>query len=79
MTEAEEAARASGWRPTCEAHVMFKASRGVCRHLKGGEKYTDGLDSYMSVPLRHARDWEEACLIDAGIYPDDDEGEDDDI
>ena len=79
MTEAEEAAR------RFEHYVRFArgkpaaSPRGVCRHLKGGEKYTDGLDSYMSVPLRHARDWEEACLIDAGIYPDDDEGEDDDI
>jgi len=66
MTESETKAREAGWFPTCEAHVMFQSSTGVCRHLRKGETYTDNLDSYMSVPLRHARNWEQALLIDSG-------------
>lgn len=57
-------ARSNGWFPTCEAHIMFKSSKTVCRHLKSGEVYSDDTDSYMSAPLRHAKNWKEACKID---------------
>lgn len=63
---AEEKARAAGWFPTREAHVMFKgADPGqVCRHLKGGETYDEETDSYMSRPLRHANSWDHAVEMD---------------
>ena len=63
---AEEKARAAGWFPTREAHIMFRNGdpAGVCRHLKKGERYTEATDSLMSVPLRHADSWEDACRMD---------------
>jgi hypothetical protein len=65
MSTLEEKARAAGWYPTREAHVMFAQSTGVCRHLREGETYTEATDSYMSRPLRHAANWLEALAMDA--------------
>lgn len=60
----EERARAVGWFPTREAHVLFEQSKGVCRYLKSGEKYNEETDSLVSSPLRHADSWAEACAMD---------------
>jgi hypothetical protein len=62
----EEKARAAGWFPTREAHVMFRGAdeSQVCRHLKGGETYNGETDSLMSRPLRHADSWEHAVAMD---------------
>lgn len=62
----EKRARAAGWFPTREAHTMFRNGDpfGVCRPLVGGDKYQSETDSYMSVPLRHADDWYDACEMD---------------
>lgn len=63
-SRAERLARDGGWFPTNTAHIAFKDARGVCRHLKAGETYTDNLDSLMSVPLRHAGSWRAAVTMD---------------
>lgn len=62
----EKVARAAGWFPTREAHIMFRNGdpAGVCRHFKNGEAYDAENDSLMSVPLKHARNWEKACKRD---------------
>ena len=63
----EQKARAAGWFPTREAHIMFRDGdpAGVCRHLdRSGDKYQPDTDSYMSTPLRHADNWEDACRMD---------------
>ncbi len=60
----EREARKGGWFPTCEAHIMFRQGSGVCRHLKDGETYQPDTDSLMSVPLRHASSWRDACKMD---------------
>lgn len=72
--EAETIARAAGWFPTREAHVLFaNGPEGrVCRHLRGGERYNEEVDSLISSPLRHAANWRDALRIDreskAGVY-----------
>jgi len=62
----EEKARAAGWFPTREAHIMFRDGdpAGVCRYLGKGDCYDSDTDSYMSSPLRHADNWEGACKMD---------------
>ena len=72
--ELEAVARAAGWFPTREAHVIFKDGPlgRVCRHLRSGERYNEEVDSLISSPLRHAANWHEAIKIDAeskaGVY-----------
>ncbi len=63
-SRAERLARDAGWFETNKAHILFKDSKGVCRALKGGETYTDNLDSLISRPLRHAGSWRGACALD---------------
>lgn len=64
MTKLETLARAAGWFPTRESHVMFRQSAGVCRHLGESDTYNSDTDSYMSSLLRHADSWSEACKMD---------------
>lgn len=73
MSNAELQARQAGWYPTREAHVLFKESTGVCRALRAGETYNDDLDTFMSRPLRHAKNWAQALDIDEGVFAEDDE------
>ena len=65
MTD-EQRARAGGWYPLNEAHVMFRncAAGQICRRFQNGESYDAENDSYMSVPLKHAGSWAEACERD---------------
>lgn len=63
----ETKARALGWFPTREAHVMFRngSKAGVCRHLRAGETYNEETDSLMSSPLRHADNWAGALRMES--------------
>lgn len=66
MKKEEQVARAAGWFPTREAHIVFRQAdpEQVVRHLKAGEVYSDDEDSLISVPLKHASSWKEACERD---------------
>lgn len=50
----------AGWRPA----TVWGLASGVVRELRRGDSYDHRTDSLIRVPLRHAKDWREACLMD---------------